>query len=115
MYRLPSQSDQYFFNTLDKALDVYSNFENVLLIGDFKAQIRESHLDTFLNQHELANINKELTYYKNSEGPSCTDFILSNRPNSFFKMNTFLQDCQIFISQFYLFLKQHFQNQNLKK
>ena len=98
MYRLPSQSDQYFFNTLDKALDVYSNFENVLLIGDFKAQIRESYLDTFLNQHELANINKELIYYKNLESPSCTDFILSNRPNSFFKMNTFLQDCQIFIS-----------------
>ena len=41
MYRLPSQSDQYFFNTLDKALDVYSNFENVLLIGDFKAQINK--------------------------------------------------------------------------
>ena len=50
MYRLPSQSDQYFFNTLDQALGVYSNFENALLIGDFKAQIRESHLDTFLNQ-----------------------------------------------------------------
>ena len=75
MYRLPSQSDQYFFNTLDQALGVYSNFENALLIGDFKAQIRESHLDTFLNQQQPANINKVLTYYKNSEDPSCTDFI----------------------------------------
>ena len=89
MYHQPSHPDQYFFDTFNKALDVYSNFENVLLIGDFKAQIRETHLDTFSNQHELANINKDPTYYKNSECPSCTDVILSNRPNSFFKTNTF--------------------------
>ena len=47
MYHPPSQPDQYFFNTLDKTLDVYSNYENVLLIGDFNAQIGETHLDTF--------------------------------------------------------------------
>ena len=88
MYHPPSQPDQYFFNTLDKALDVYSNYENILLIGDFNAQIGETHLDTFLYQHELANINKEPTCYKNSENPSCIDFILSNRPKSFFKTNT---------------------------
>ena len=35
MYHLPSQSDQYFFNTLDKTLDICSNYENVLSIGDF--------------------------------------------------------------------------------
>ena len=37
-----SQPDQYFFNTLGKALDVYSNYENILLIGDFNAQIGET-------------------------------------------------------------------------
>ena len=37
MYHPPSQPDQYFFNTLDKALVVYSNYENVLLISDFNA------------------------------------------------------------------------------
>ena len=42
MYHPPSQPDQYFFNTLDKALDVYSNYENILLIGDFNAQIGET-------------------------------------------------------------------------
>ena len=31
----PSQSDQYFFDRLDKALDVYSNYENILLVADF--------------------------------------------------------------------------------
>ena len=52
MYNPPSQPDQYFFNTLDKA------YENVLLIGVFNAQVGETHLDTFLYQHELANIDK---------------------------------------------------------
>ena len=84
MYHPPCQPDQYFFKTLDKVLDVYSNYENVLLIGDFNTQIGESHLDTFLYQHELANINKEPTCYNNSENSS----ILSNRPRSFCKTNT---------------------------
>ena len=88
MYHPPSQPDQYFFNTLDKALDVYAKYENVLLIGDFNAQIGETHIDTFLYQHELANISKEPTCYKNSENPSCIYFILFNRSKSFFKMNT---------------------------
>ena len=84
----PPPPDQYFFNTLDKALDVYSNCKTVLLIGEFNAQIGETHLDTFLYQHELANINKEPTCYKNSENPSCIDFILSSRPKSCVKTNT---------------------------
>ena len=66
LYHPPSQLRQDFFNILDKALDVYSNYKNVLLFGDFNAQIEETHLDTFLYQHELANINKEPTCYKNS-------------------------------------------------
>ena len=35
IYHPPSQSDQYFFDRLDNALDVYSNYENILLVGDF--------------------------------------------------------------------------------
>ena len=41
-------------------------------------------------QHDLANINKETTCYKNLENPSCIDFILSNRPKIFFKTNAAL-------------------------
>ena len=67
LYHSPSQLRQDLFNTLDKALDVYSNYKNILLFGDFNAQTEEeTHLDTFLYQHELANINKEPTCYKNS-------------------------------------------------
>ena len=88
IYHPPSQPDQYFFGRLDNALDVYSNYENVLFVRDFNAQIGETCLDTFLYQHELKNVNKEPTYYKNSESPSCIDFILTNNRRSFFKTNT---------------------------
>ena len=104
MYHPPSQPDQYFFDTLDKALDIYSNYENILLIGDLNAQIGETHFETFLYQHELANINKESTCYKNLENPSCIDFIFSNTTKSVFKTNTFLQACQIFIFIFISFI-----------
>ena len=38
LYSPPSQSDQYFFNNLGKALDVYSTYEKLLITGDFNAQ-----------------------------------------------------------------------------
>ena len=52
------------------------------------AQIGETCPDTFLYQHELKNVNKEPTCYKNSKRPSCIDFILTNNRRSFFKINT---------------------------
>ena len=38
-------------DNLDKALDVYSTYEKVLITGDFNAQEGEKCLDTFLYQH----------------------------------------------------------------
>ena len=117
MYHPPSQPDQYFFNTLNKALDVYSGYKSVLLVGDFNAKIGETHLDTFLYQHELEIINKEPTCYKNSENPSCIDFILPNRPKIFFKTSTVFRGFSDFHKLVLLFFKTTFskKNQNLKK
>ena len=39
IYHPPSQCDQYFFDKLDNTLYVYSNYENILLVGDFNTQI----------------------------------------------------------------------------
>ena len=73
MYHLVSQPNQYFCNTLVNALDVYSNYENALLIGDFNSQRGETHLNTFFYHHDLTDINKKPTCYKNSENPSGLD------------------------------------------
>ena len=88
IYHPPSQFDQYFFHRLDNALDVYSNYENILLVGDFIVERGETCLDTFLYQNQLKNVNKELICYKNSENPSWIDFILTNNPRSFSKTSS---------------------------
>ena len=38
----------FFFNCIDKALDTYSNYDNVLFAGDFNAKDDEPWLSTFL-------------------------------------------------------------------
>ena len=95
-YHPPSQYDQYYFDNIDKALDVYCQYEKIMLIGDFNAQIGEKCFDNFLFQHELRSINDRPTCYKNPDKPSCIDFILTNSPLSFHKSNclfTGLSDC----------------------
>ena len=82
-YHPPSQNDHYFFENLDKAIDVYSHYEKVLLARDFNAEISEFCLDSFLYQHELKNLVKEKTCFKNVSNPSCIDLFLTNNALSF--------------------------------
>ena len=56
-YHPPSQCDQYFFDNVDKALDVYIGYENLLLVSDFNDQEEETIFDIFLYQHGLKAIN----------------------------------------------------------
>ena len=50
-YHPPSQSDEYFFNNLDKAIDTYSRYDKVLLVGDFNTEISEQRIESFLYTH----------------------------------------------------------------
>ena len=52
----PAQNDQYFFNCIDKALDTYSNYDNVLLAGDVNAEDNEPYLSDFLYQDDLYDL-----------------------------------------------------------
>ena len=60
-YHPPAQNDQYFFNCIDKALDTYSNYDNVLLAGDFNAEDDEPCLSNFLYQHDLYIVVNDIT------------------------------------------------------
>ena len=46
IYHPPSQPDQYFFDSLGKALDVCCNYEKVLLIGDLMLKYEKHVLTT---------------------------------------------------------------------
>ena len=87
-YQPLSQNDKHYFNHLDKALDTYSNYEKVLLIGDFNAEITEHYIETFLYEHELSNFVKEKTCFKNMQNPTCIDLLLTNNSYAFQQTTT---------------------------
>ena len=82
-YHPPSQSDEYFLNNLDKALDTYSRYNKVLLMGDFNTQTSEQRIEFFLYTCELCNLVKEKTCFKNMQNPSCIDLSLTNNVYAF--------------------------------
>ena len=88
-YHPPSQNDEYFFNQLEKALDIYNDlYSNFLLTGDFNSETSEPCLNTFLYQYEANNLVKEKTCFKNPKNPSCIDLFITNSRNSFQNTST---------------------------
>ena len=80
----PSQSDQYFFEDIGKALDKYSKrYDKFMLVGDFNAEESEPWLLQFLYEYNVKNIVKENNWFKNALNPSCIDLCITNSPLSF--------------------------------
>ena len=79
-----SQTDQYYFNYLERAIDFYTEFyTNFILIGDFNTEDTEPQISKFLHQYDAKNLVKEPTCFKNPDNPSTIDLFLTNKCNSF--------------------------------
>ena len=94
-YHPPSQSDNYYFDNVTNALDLYCQiYDKFLLIGEFNAEDSEPCLSRFLYEHNSKNLVKDKTCFKSLENPSC--LFLTNSPLSFqntVTMSTGLSDC----------------------
>ena len=78
-YHPPSQSDQYFFENIGKALDKYSkHYDKFMLVGDFNAEESEPCLSQFLYEYNAKKIDKENYCFKNALNPSCIDLFKTN-------------------------------------
>ena len=89
IYRPPSQSQDYFFGNLGRALDHYSEkYDNFLLLGDFNTLETDQQIRTFMNSYDLKNLVKEPTCFR-ADNPRCIDLILTNRYRSFQHTTTF--------------------------
>ena len=65
---------------IGKELDTLSEkYENVILLGDFNAEMSEDTMQIFCNTYNLKNLVIENTCFKNIEKPTCIDLILTNR------------------------------------
>ena len=90
IYHPPNQADQYYFDNINKALDMCSHsYDKVLLSGDFNAQEDETVISNFIHQNNLKNIVKEKPCFKNPQNPTCIDLFLNNFPNSFQNTSAF--------------------------
>ena len=67
-----------------KNLDICSGrYENVIIMRDFNTEPTESAMGEFMNIHNLKNLIKGPTCYKNPDKPLCIDLILTNKSRSF--------------------------------
>ena len=69
---------------LRRNLDLYSaHYENLIIIGDFNTDIKQSCMKSFGESYTLSGLIKEPTCHKNPQNPSCIELILTNSPYSF--------------------------------
>ena len=69
---------------LEKFLDShFSNYEKVLMIGDFNVWVNEQHMQSFCETYDLKSLTKQQTCYKNLNSPTCIYLILTNVALSF--------------------------------
>ena len=96
-YHPPSQNDNFYFDNIGRALDIYTQtYDQFLLIGDFNAEEKENTLSEFMDLYDLKNLVKQNTCFKSVENPSCVDLFLTNSSRSFQNTNvisTGISDC----------------------
>ena len=74
---------QFHLENLTKSLALYSsNYENLIILGDFNVSIDNSYMAGFCDTYDLRSLTMEPTYYKNPENPTCIDLISTNHPLS---------------------------------
>ena len=76
----------YHLQEIGKGLEFYtSNFEKILLMGNFNSKMSEALMNSFCNLYNLRCLVQEPTFYKNPERLSYIDLFLSNYENHFLK------------------------------
>lgn len=70
--------------SISRQLDkLYNKYENVILMGDFNAEMTEDAMKYFCDSYNLKSLIKEHTCFKSVHNPSCIDLILTNKPTYF--------------------------------
>ena len=62
---------------------MYSQYDKILLAGDFNCEITDEHISDFINDHALTSQIKDDTCFKSVENPSCINLFLTNNAQSF--------------------------------
>ena len=69
---------------IGRNLDLLStNYENILLLGDFNAEVEDNFLKEFCDLYGMKNLIRIPTCYKNPANPTCIDLMVTNSNRSF--------------------------------
>ena len=83
-YNLNKSLLERHLNQIQTQLEIFcKNYEHLLILGDFNANISVPTLASFCTFFKLKNLVKEPTCYKNPNNPSCIDLFLRNYARSF--------------------------------
>ena len=83
-YHPPSQSDNYYFQSIGSALDKYNmTYNKFILAGDFNSEESETIMNSFLGTFAVSTLVKEKTCFKSLQNPSCIDHLITNSKRSF--------------------------------
>ena len=63
--------------------DLCGKYENLILFGDFNAEICEDEMQLFCTTYNFKSLVNKPTCFKNPNNPSCIDLILTNKSLSF--------------------------------
>ena len=75
---------------LNRIMDEFSkSYDNAIFLGDFNTCISDNTMTPFCSLNDLTSLLDQPTCYKNPDKPTCTDLILTNRPNYFQQNNVF--------------------------
>ena len=67
-------------------LNLYSsNYESIILVGDFNSEIYDKCMNDFCESYNLSTLIRESTCYKNPENPSCIDLFFNQFSQQFSK------------------------------
>ena len=91
-------------------MDEFSkNYDNVIFLGDFNTCTNDNAMNSFCFLNDLTSLIDQPTCYKNPDKRTCTDLILTNRPNYFQQNNVFETDLSNFHMMVVTELKMGFQ------
>ena len=100
---------------LTQSLNQYfSKYDNIIALGDFNAEMPNTHLQEFCAIFSLKNLIKEPTCFKSLENPTGIDHILTNHPKSFQHSGTYETGLSDFHKLTYTVLKMHYSKQQHK-
>ena len=78
------QNNYSYLKDIEKETDsLSSQYENMILLGDFNCECKEGSLSIFCEVHNLKNLINEPVCFKNPEKPIIVDLILANKPKYF--------------------------------